>query len=81
MAISTRFRAPSLFIRLARWVLTVLRLMKSSSAISALVRPAGDGHEHLFLAVGERLDGLRRRRAGTSMCETWRAAGRSRSGR
>ena len=39
MAISTRFLAPSLFIRLARCVLTVLRLMWSSSAISALVRP------------------------------------------
>src|SRR3954452_7523462 len=39
MAISTRFLAPSLFMRLARWVLTVLRLMWSSLAISALVRP------------------------------------------
>ena len=43
MAISTRLRAPSLSMRLARWVFTVLRLMCSSSAISALVRPAGDG--------------------------------------
>src|SRR5215207_1918611 len=39
MAISTRFRAPSLDIRLARWDFAVLRLMWSSSAISALVRP------------------------------------------
>ena len=39
MAISTRFRAPSLRIRLARWDLTVLMLMKRSSAISLLVRP------------------------------------------
>ena len=39
MAISTRLRTPSLDIKLARWVLTVLRLMYSSSAISAFVRP------------------------------------------
>lgn len=39
MAISTRFLAWSLVIRLAMWVLTVLRLMKRSSAISALVLP------------------------------------------
>ena len=39
MAIWTRLRAPILFMRLARWNLTVLRLMWSSSAISALVRP------------------------------------------
>src|SRR4029450_13026447 len=39
MAISTRFLVPSLFMRLARWVLTVLRLMWSSLAISAFVRP------------------------------------------
>ena len=39
MAISTRFRAPSLAIRLAMWVLTVLSVMYSSSAISLLVRP------------------------------------------
>jgi hypothetical protein len=39
MAISTRFLAPSLFVRLARWVLTVLRLMLSSLEISALLRP------------------------------------------
>ena len=39
MASSTRLRAPSLLMRLARWVFVVLRLMYSSSAISALVRP------------------------------------------
>src|SRR6266508_3882515 len=39
MTICTRLRAPILFMRLARWNLPVLRLMWSSSAISALVRP------------------------------------------
>ena len=39
MAISTRFRARSFAIRLATWVLTVLRPMYSSSAISTLVAP------------------------------------------
>jgi hypothetical protein len=58
MAISTRFRAPSLVMRLARWVLTALRPMWSSSAISALVRPAGHRDDDLLLAVGEGLDGL-----------------------
>src|ERR1700754_2885338 len=39
MTISTRFRAPIFAMMLARWVLTVLRLMLSSAAISGLVRP------------------------------------------
>ncbi len=39
VATSTRSPAPSLVIELAMWVLTVMRLMCSSSAISALVRP------------------------------------------
>ena len=39
MASSTRLRAPSLLMRLARCDFTVLRLMQRSSAISALVRP------------------------------------------
>ena len=39
IAISTRFRAPSLAIRLAMWVFTVLSVMYSSAAISLLVRP------------------------------------------
>ena len=43
--------------RLARCVLTVLRLMASSSAISALVRPRATVSEHLLLAVGERSTG------------------------
>jgi hypothetical protein len=47
--------------RLARWVFTVLRLMESSSAISALVRPRATGHEHLLFTLGERLDRLCRR--------------------
>jgi hypothetical protein len=43
IAISTRFRASSLRMRLTRWVLTVLMLMWSSSAISLLVRPRATG--------------------------------------
>jgi len=43
MAISTRLRALSLRIRAARWVLTVLMLMCSSSVISLLVRPRATG--------------------------------------
>ena len=43
MAISTRFRALSLRIRLARWVLTVLMLMFMSSAISWFVHPLATG--------------------------------------
>src|SRR4051812_17905482 len=39
MAISTRLRAPILVSRLATWVLAVVRPMKRSAAISALVRP------------------------------------------
>src|SRR4029453_4922152 len=39
MATSTRFRAPSFRMRLARWALTVLGVMNSSLAISLLVRP------------------------------------------
>src|SRR5919108_524873 len=39
MAISTRFRTPSLAIRLVMCVLTVLSVMCSSAAISLLVRP------------------------------------------
>ncbi len=39
IAISTRLRTPSLAINEATWVLTVLRPMKSSAPISALVRP------------------------------------------
>ena len=38
-AISTRLRTPSLPWMLARWLLTVLREMNSSAAISVLVRP------------------------------------------
>ena len=69
MATSTRFRAPSLSIRLARWVLTVLRLMWSSSAISVLVRPRATVHEDLLLAGGERFDRLRRRLTGPCVGE------------
>jgi hypothetical protein len=43
IAISTRFRAPSLHMRLARWLLTVLRLMCSSRAILLFVRPRATG--------------------------------------
>jgi hypothetical protein len=43
MASSTRLRASSLRMRLARWVLTVLMLMCSSCAISLLVRPRATG--------------------------------------
>src|SRR4029453_9785810 len=39
IAISTRFRAPSLAIRLAMCVFTVLSVMYNSRAISLLVRP------------------------------------------
>jgi hypothetical protein len=39
--------------RLARWNLTVLRLMWSSSAISALVRPWATGHGDFVLPVGQ----------------------------
>ena len=39
IASSTLLRAASLVMRLERWALTVPRLMWSSSAISALVRP------------------------------------------
>ena len=39
IATSTRLRVPSLAMRLPMWVFTVLRLMCSSAAISALVRP------------------------------------------
>src|SRR5688572_26086622 len=40
MASSTRFRAPSLVMTPVRWNLTVLMLMCSSPAISALVLPS-----------------------------------------
>src|SRR5215212_2162223 len=43
MATSTRFRAPSFRMRLARWALTVLGVMYSSLAISSLVRPWATG--------------------------------------
>src|SRR4029453_15665437 len=43
MATSTRFRAPSFRMRLARWALTVLGVMYSSLAISLLVRPWATG--------------------------------------
>jgi hypothetical protein len=47
MAIPTRFLVPSLFMRLARWVLTVLRLMWS------LLLPRGERFDRL----GQRLTG------------------------
>ena len=51
------------------WDLTVLSAMYSSSAISLLVRPRGHGGQYLFLAVRERLDGLRRPRGGPGVRE------------
>jgi hypothetical protein len=60
IATSTRLRAPSLFISAPTWVFTVLRVMCSSSAISALVRPRATVSS-FFLAFGERLDRLGRR--------------------
>ena len=56
MAISTRLRAPSLAIRLAMWVLTVLRRDVQLVGDLAVGPPARHGGEDLLLAVGERLD-------------------------
>jgi hypothetical protein len=44
--------ASILFIRLARWKLTALRLMWSSSVISSLAA-LSDGHYDCFLPVGQ----------------------------
>ena len=61
IASSTRFRAPSLSIRLPRWVFTVLRLMCSSSAISELVRPRATVTSTSSSRPVSGVEGLRRR--------------------
>ena len=72
MAIWPRLRAPILFMRLARWNLTVRRLMWSSSAISALVRPwatvsatSSSRSVRTTLAEAPVRQGLRRHHTGT----------------
>ena len=58
-----RLARPSLPRTLLTWVRAVQSAMPSSAAISLLAQPAAEEHQHVDLALGERID---RRRARSS---------------
>jgi hypothetical protein len=76
IAISTRFRAPSLAMRLAMCVLHRAERDVQLAGDLVVGAPVGDRRQHLLLAVGERLDRPRRRRRRAGLRERPSAGGR-----